>query len=662
MRAILRCVALLGLTRVTFKNRLLSLPRRQKQLVALSADICLGLAATWLAFSLRLDVRHVPSSHQWLPYGLAMVLFVPFFIRIGLYRAIFRYSGVASLSSTALAVFLYGCLYFTVLLAASWPGVPRSIGILQPILFFILVFASRVIAAQMLKRASHDRDAVKNVLVYGAGQAGAQASEALAMSVDYRVRAFLDDDPNKQGHRIQGRPIYAPARAAEAIDKYGISDVLIAVPSADLRRRREIVDSLLDLKVRVRSIPGIEELARGDAQFGDVQELQIIDLLQRAPIVTQLPAADIAGRKVLVTGAGGSIGAELCRQIILLQPAELTLFDHSEYNLYAIDEELKSLAVNRAIATRIHACLGSIRDERRLDTIFARHRPDLVYHAAAYKHVPLVESNPLEAAATNVLGTRNVARAAAAHGASRFLLISTDKAVRPTNVMGATKRLAEQIVQALAAQGGKTVYSMVRFGNVLGSSGSVVPLFRRQIAAGGPVTITDPEVNRYFMTIPEAVGLVLLSAQMAEGGEVFVLNMGEPVKIIDLARKMIRLAGRTELTRENPDGEIEISVVGLRPGEKLFEELLIGDDPHPTSNPHIMMARENFLPWQALEPVLKELEQAVAGDRPDVLMDILRRSVAGFQPNGGAGAESAGASHGNGHEAFQGRLAKSGVN
>jgi len=619
---------------VQFKTRLLSLPRRQKQLLALAADICLALAATWLAFSLRLDVRHDPIAYQWLPYAFATVLFVPFFIRLGLYRAIFRYSGVASLSSTALAVFLYGCLYFVILLSASWPGVPRSIGILQPIFFFILVFAVRVVAAQALKRASYDRATVRNVLVYGAGQAGAQACESLAMSREYRVWAFLDDDPGKQGNRLQGRPIYAPAQAAAAIAKYAITDVLIAVPSANLKRRREIVDSLLDLKVRVRSIPGIEELARGDAQFGDMQELQIIDLLQRSPIVTDVPADRIAGRTVLVTGAGGSIGSELCRQILLLQPAELILLDHSEFNLYAVDEELRSLATSKTVPTRIKAYLGSVREQGRLTTIFARYRPDVVYHAAAYKHVALVESNPLEAAATNVFGTLNVARAAMQHGASRFVLISTDKAVRPTNVMGATKRLAEQIVQALAAETGKTVYSMVRFGNVLGSSGSVVPLFRRQIAAGGPVTITDPEVNRYFMTIPEAVGLVLRSSQMAEGGEVFVLDMGEPVKIIDLARKMIRLAGRTELTPENPDGEIAISIVGLRPGEKLYEELLIGDDPQPTSNPHIMMARENFLPWQALQPVLERLERAVAEDDPDVLMGVLRKSVAGFQPNG----------------------------
>jgi FlaA1/EpsC-like NDP-sugar epimerase len=615
--------------------------------------MCLALAATWLAFSLRLEVRHVPILQQWLPYAFAAVLFIPFFIRLGLYRAIFRYSGVASLSSTALAVFLYGCLYFVILLSASWPGVPRSIGILQPIFFFIMVFASRVIAAQMLKRASYDRATMKNVLVYGAGQAGAQASEALAMGHEYRVRGFIDDDPHKQGHRLQGRPIFAPAQAAEAIAKYAITEIFIAVPSADFGRRREIVDSLLDLKVRVRSIPGIEELARGDAQFGDVQELQIIDLLQRAPIVTKVAADEIAGRTVLVTGAGGSIGSELCRQIIHLQPAELILLDHGEFNLYAIDEELRSLAANRAVPTRVRACLGSVRDETRLNTIFSRHRPDLVYHAAAYKHVPLVESNPLEAAATNVLGTLNVARAAADHGASRFVLISTDKAVRPTNVMGATKRLAEMIAQALAAKSAKTVYSMVRFGNVLGSSGSVVPLFRRQIAAGGPVTITDPEVVRYFMTIPEAVGLVLRSSQMAEGGEVFVLDMGEPVKIVDLARKMIRLAGRTELTPENPDGEIAISIVGLRPGEKLYEELLIGNDPQPTSNRHIMMARENFLPWQALQPVLKELEQAVAEDSPDALMNVLKKSVAGFQPNGAYSESTDAASDISGGEEIQ---------
>jgi len=621
------------------KKQLTSLPRRQKQLIVLMTDICMSLAATWLAFSLRLEVEHVPSGYQWIAYGLSAVLFIPFFVKLGLYRAIFRYSGISSLSSSAAAVLLYGVFFFATLVLGAFPGVPRSVGILQPILFFSFVFGSRITASQLLKRADAGAAIIKNVIIYGAGEAGAQASQALSLTPDYHVVGFLDDDPAKHRRRLNGVEVFPPSRAGSVVKRFGVTDILIALPSASVGRRREIVDSLVDLRVRVRTIPGIIDLARGEAGVTDFQELQIADLLERGPIGDMVDPAHLEGKRVLVTGAGGSIGSELCRQILACDPESLVLFEHSEFGLYTIHEELAAHSAAQKLTVGIHACLGSVRSERRLKAVFSQYRPQIVFHAAAYKHVPLIETNEMEAATNNVLGTLKVARAAQAAGAERFTLISTDKAVRPTNIMGASKRFAEQIVQALAAEPGNSmVFSMVRFGNVLGSSGSVVPLFRRQIAAGGPVTITDPEVTRYFMTIPEAVGLVLQASEMAEGGEVFVLDMGQPVKIIDLARKMIRLSGKLEKSADNPDGDIEIITIGLRPGEKLYEELLIGEDPRPTAHPHILKAHEGFMPWRELEAQIDELRAAVEAEDGARLVAVFNRTVSGFREDGKQGS------------------------
>jgi FlaA1/EpsC-like NDP-sugar epimerase len=617
------------------KKQLTSLPRRQKQLLVLLTDICMALLATWLAFSLRLEVEHVPFGYQWIAYWLSAVLFVPFFIKLGLYRAIFRYSGTSSLGSVAVAVLLYGLSYFATLVLAGFPGVPRSVGILQPILFFIFVFGSRITASQILKRADAGTAVIKNVIIYGAGEAGAQASQALSLTPDYHVVGFFDDDPAKHRRRLNGIEVFPPSRAENVVRRFDVTDILIAVPSASVGRRREIVDSLVDLRVRVRTIPGILDLARGEAGVTDFQELQITDLLERGPIRDMVDPTQIKGKRVLVTGAGGSIGSELCRQVLACGPESIVLFEHSEFGLYTIHEELTAQAATHMLSVGIHACLGSVRSERRLKATFSQYRPQIVFHAAAYKHVPLIETNEIEAATNNVFGTLNVARAAQDAGTERFTLISTDKAVRPTNIMGASKRFAEQIVQALAIEpGNNMIFSMVRFGNVLGSSGSVVPLFRRQIASGGPVTITDPDVTRYFMTIPEAVGLVLQASIMAEGGEVFVLDMGEPVKIIDLARKMIRLSGKLEKSAENPDGDIEIVTIGLRPGEKLYEELLIGEDPRPTANPHILKAHEGFMPWRDLEKQLDDLRAAVDAEDGARLAEVFSRTVSGFREDG----------------------------
>jgi FlaA1/EpsC-like NDP-sugar epimerase len=484
----------------------------------------------------------------------------------------------------------------------------------------------------MLKRNYGGSAAAKNVLVYGAGEAGAQTSQGLATVLEYNVCGFLDDDTAKHGRRLNGIEIFPPSQVQSLVTRFEITDILIALPSASVDRRRQVVDSLVNLGVRVRTIPGIIDIASGAAHTAELRELQIIDLLERAPIADPIDPELYKGKRVLITGAGGSIGSELCRQIHACAPHSLVLFDHNEFGLYSIDSELGAQSEKKGHGTTTYACLGSVRDTTRLTAIFSTHRPQIVFHAAAYKHVPLIESNEIEAATNNVLGTLNVASAAQSIDAERFTLISTDKAVRPTNIMGASKRLAEQVVQALSASGDcKTIFSMVRFGNVLGSSGSVVPLFRRQIATGGPLTVTHSEVTRYFMTIPEAVGLVLHATAMAKGGEVFVLDMGEPVKIIDLARKMIRLSGKLEKSDDRPDGDIEIVSVGLRPGEKLYEELLIGENPSPTSNAHIMMAREGFAPWSKLESELAELRKAVETEDRQRLLAIFERTVSGFR-------------------------------
>ncbi|MBL8342541.1 MAG: polysaccharide biosynthesis protein, partial [Rubrivivax sp.] len=460
---------------------------------------------------------------------------------------------------------------------------------------------------------------------------------------------FIDDDPRLQGRLINGTPIHSLAEVPQVVEAKGISAVLLAIPSLSRSRRNEILDQLRATGVHVRTLPGLMEIAQGKVQASDVRELDIEDLLGRDPVRPRgdLMARHTTGKVVLVTGAGGSIGSELCRQLVVLQPQRLVLVEQNEFALYTIHHELES-RVQQGLMPHVELVplLCSVRDEPRLEAAFLEWRPHIVYHAAAYKHVPLVERNVVEGASNNVLGTWVAARCALRAEVSEFVLISTDKAVRPTNVMGASKRLAEMVLQGLAGPTGsgaaivpatvrraQTCFSMVRFGNVLGSSGSVVPLFRQQIRNGGPVTVTHPEVTRFFMTIPEAAQLVVQAGAMARGGEVFVLDMGQPVRIMDLAQRMIELSGLTVRDAEHPGGEIEIVVTGLRPGEKLYEELLIGDNPLPTDHLRIMKARESYLPWTELEPRLREFHAASARGDAGAVLALLKLLVAGFTPS-----------------------------
>lgn len=566
----------------------------QKRAIAVFVDAMLCILTVALAYRLRLDAWIFPTGQQWLSYLLAVAIALPVFIRFGLYRAIFRYVGWYALSAVTLACLLYGAIYSFIFSVVGITLVPRTTGFLQPILLFISVGASRAVArfwlgggyAAILGTAPRRR-----VLIYGAGSAGRQLAGGLANSQEMQVVAFVDDDNLLHGNFLNGKPIFAPAKLADAIEDLAINDVLLAMPSASRQRRTEIVDSLRGHEVTVRTLPGIFELADGKVTVNDLRPVQIEDLLGRDPVPPDpaLMSKCITGKTVLVTGAGGSIGSELCRQIVTQNPTRLIIVDHSEYNLYTIEQELTaSFAANKNI--EIVPILASVTDRLRMESVFEAQSPTTVYHAAAYKHVPLVEANASEGLRNNVFGTRIVAELAEKHGAQHFVLISTDKAVRPPNIMGASKRLAEMILQIMA-QHSSTQFAMVRFGNVLGSSGSVVPLFRKQIAEGGPVTVTHTEVTRFFMTIPEAAQLVIQAGSMAASGDVFVLDMGEPIKILDLARRMIELSGLQ--IKSNPEDEgIEIKITGLRPAEKLFEELLIGEQPLSTTHPRIFKARE----------------------------------------------------------------------
>jgi FlaA1/EpsC-like NDP-sugar epimerase len=627
-------------------SRILGWSRAAKRSVVVLMDVCMGLIAMWLAFTLRLEAPHWPRGMQWLAYVLAPALAFPIFAKLGLYRAIFRYTGITALITTGKAVVIYGALLMACLFAAQWEGVPRSVGMLQPLLFMLLVGASRALG--WLALAGSNSNAPYRLLIYGAGSAGAQTAAGIGSMRQYELKGFVDDDPSKIGRSIDGVRVYATDALPDVVHRLAITDVLLALPSTTRQRRREIIESLRVLPVRIRTLPGLSDLASGRVTITDFQDLEIEDLLGREPVAPNpgLLGKNLYSTVVLVTGAGGSIGSELCRQIVRERPSQLLLVDHSEYALYTIHHELLALAQEGGPPCELVPLLASVTHAKRMEDICRQYRPASIYHAAAYKHVPMVEANAGEGILNNVFGTLNMVRIAIEQGAAHFVLISTDKAVRPTNIMGATKRVAEMVLQAISASApspfgtgaltdrpsGPTRLSMVRFGNVLGSSGSVIPLFRNQIAAGGPVTVTHPDVTRYFMTIAEAAQLVLQAGAMADGGDVFLLDMGEPLHILDLARRMVSLSGLTVRDDDHPEGDIEIVFTGLRPGEKLFEELLIGDNPLPTDHPRIMRAREEYRPWSELQHQLSSLKEAARDGNRTAITELLHQLVPGYHP------------------------------
>lgn len=615
----------------------LAMPRIAKRLVVLAVDASLCVLTVWLAFYLRLGEFVSLSGPALWAVGVSLGTALPIFIASGLYRAIFRYAGWSALKTVTQATAVYGLIFAAIFTAIGIPNVPRTVGLIQPMLLLLTVGASRAMARFWLGglyQSQLQLGLLPKVLIYGAGTSGMQLAAAMANSHEMRVVGFLDDDELLQGHILNGLPIYSPADLPGLVESSGITTVLLALPSISRKRRNEILGEMLHARVSVRTLPSVTELAQGKVSTSDLRELDIDDLLGREPVTPDsiLLSKNIAGKVVLVTGAGGSIGSELCRQILQVTPATLLLVEQSEFALYQIHEELQAKLHDSPV--RLIPLLASVCDTERMREIISAWKPDTIYHAAAYKHVPLVEHNPVEGVGNNVLGTLTTARVAASEGVSDFVLISTDKAVRPTNIMGASKRLAEMVLQALAAVSTETKFTMVRFGNVLGSSGSVVPKFRQQIRDGGPITLTHPDITRYFMTIPEAAQLVIQAGAMARGGDVFVLDMGQSVRIMDLATRMIELSGLEVKEDENPDGDIEIEITGLRPGEKLYEELLIGDDPRPTSHPRIMKARDDFLPWPVLQENLKALESELSANNAAGVRQILEQLVSGYIPSG----------------------------
>lgn len=643
---------------------LLGLPRRKKRALQVVVDLLLVWCALWMSFIVRLgfeDAGNPMASHPWL-FAAAPLIAIPTFIRFGMYRAVMRYFGndalivifkAVGLSSLALALVVYWYSNHATL-------VPRSIIFNYWWLSMVMLGGLRLIMRQYflgdwfstvkhVPFASQD-DGLPRVAIYGAGAAGNQLVAALRMGRTMRPVAFIDDDPDIAERVISDLHVYKPRNIQRLINVTGAQEVLMAIPSASRGRRREILTYLEGFPLHVRSVPGLMDLASGRVKVDDIQEVDIADLLGRDAVPPQegLLERCITGKVVLVTGAGGSIGSELCRQILELGPTTLLLFEHSEFNLYSILAELEQRCQREALTVHVLPILGSVRDQGKLLHTMRTWHVETVYHAAAYKHVPMVEHNIAEGVLNNVIGTLHAAQSALQAGVSNFVLISTDKAVRPTNVMGSSKRLAEMVLQALSRESSATLwgdrnaiphinstrFTMVRFGNVLGSSGSVIPLFRQQIKSGGPLTVTHPKITRYFMTIPEAAQLVIQAGSMGLGGDVFVLDMGEPVKIVELAEKMVHLSGLSVRSERNPTGDIAIEFTGLRPGEKLYEELLIGDNVEATRHPMIMSAHEDYLAWEILKERLDQLVGAVSADDYARVRQLLREVVSGYSPDG----------------------------
>jgi len=702
----------------TIFKGILAIPRPAKRSILIAADSVLLIGALWLSFSLRLDNWYWPRGGVNNPIVLlvlfAPVFAVPVFAHFGLYRAIIRYLGMRAVWSIVKAVVVYAALWGLVAFLSGVQGVPRSVVPINAMVAVLAVGGSRMFARWLLRkiedsvrikqvRGGAGADAVvyhqTRVVIFGAGAAGRQLAVGLGQSRECILLAFVDDGIELHGRDLMGVPIISKEKLPAFVVSHEVDDILLAMPSISRKQRSVIIEHLRSLKVRIRTLPGLIAMAQGKADYADLHDLDINDLLAREPAEPDevLLQEQVTGKTVMVTGAGGSIGSELCRQILQRKPKVLLLFELSEFALYTLHNELldtlhyltneqRNNGAVGLVATII-PLLGSVADENRVSDVILTWNPNIIYHAAAVKHVPIVEHNIAECVKNNVLGTLVMAKVAIERQVERFILVSTDKAVNPTNAMGASKRCCELILQALAAEqnpsfepmwDGKpsaqvprtTQLAMVRFGNVLGSSGSVVPYFRQQIAQGGPITLTHQDIIRYFMTIPEAAQLVMQTGAMAGGSsmagsagiaggaskgigaavgahigagirnsrvsseaEVYVLDMGEPVKIIDLARRMVELSGFRVKDENSPEGDIAIEVVGLRPGEKLYEELLIGNNPQATQHPRIMKANEKFLPWSELQPMITTLRIAAVNGDVMMIRSMLQLLVPEYQPD-----------------------------
>ena len=624
-------------------NKFLALSRMSKRMIMLLADAVILMLTLLIAFSLRLGEWYWPTDEITILIVLAPLIASPIFIKLGLYHAIIRYIGLHALWAVIQAVTLYALLWALIAFFSNISNMPYSVTLINWVVAILLIGGSRLLARwwvldrplleignSLSTPLQINKKKQKNIIIYGAGSAGIQLLGALKYSEEHHPIAFIDDNKSLYKQCLNGLRIYALSDLDSLIDTLQIDEILLAIPSAPRKSKRSVIAKLENYSIRVRTLPSVAELAEGKVQVDDLREVSVDDLLGRDSVVpdAHLLSANIKSKVVMVTGAGGSIGSELCRQIIALQPSQLILFEQSEFALYQIERELLKYS-----SIEILPILGSVMHQKRVERVCQRFKVQTIYHAAAYKHVPMVEKNPIEGVQNNIFGTLRCALAAISSQVETFVLISTDKAVRPTNTMGATKRFAELILQALAQRSSvMTRFTMVRFGNVLGSSGSVVPLFREQIRLGGPVTVTDPNIIRYFMTIPEAAQLVIQAGAMGQGGDVFVLDMGEPVRILDLAKRMIHLSGLDIRQPSNPRGDIEIVFTGLRPGEKLYEELLIGDNVSPTQHSRILRAEEEVLTWEQINILLKALNAASIKGNSIEIRQLLRAAVLGFEP------------------------------
>ncbi|WNC71203.1 nucleoside-diphosphate sugar epimerase/dehydratase [Thalassotalea psychrophila] len=611
---------------------LLTLSRPYKRIISILIDAMFIICAFWLAYFLRLSsLVEFTNQEHWQTVLFLIPFSIYINIKLGLYRAVIRYLSFQALSAIAKAVFL-SSVALVILSLVLDSFLPRSIPIIYATFLFVFSAGSRLTLRNWVNKVLQEKKS--NILIYGAGSTGRQLIHALQSGKEYNPVAFIDDDKKLQGLTVNGLSVYKKQELKSLISNHNISHVLLAIPRASKKAKALVIDHLEPFSVEVLAVPNMADIVSGKAKIDDLIEVSIEDLLGRdaVPPNPELLKADIDQKVVMVTGAGGSIGSELCRQIILQNPNSIVLFDNSEFNLYQIQQELNNHIRKHHSNIIVHALIGTVQNKTRILQVISSLKVQTLYHAAAYKHVPLVENNVVEGVQNNIFGTLNTAQAAIEANVETFVLISTDKAVRPTNIMGTTKRMAELILQALAKQQHNTRFCMVRFGNVLGSSGSVVPLFKQQIKQGGPITLTHKDINRYFMTIPEAAQLVIQAGAMGMGGDVFLLDMGEPVKIYDLAKNMVQLTGLQVKDEQSPDGDIEILITGLRPGEKLYEELLINKQAQPTGHELIMTANEISLTWQELEPILQELTLACEEYDIEKLSNTLRNAPSGFKP------------------------------
>jgi len=626
-----------------FSKLLLSLPKYIKRSLVLLTDIFLCFSTVWFSFYLRLDKFLVIKDEVLWTALISVLIALPVFFIFGLYKIIFRYSGLEIIVSIIPAFFTYSVLFFSIISLYGIDGVSRTVGIIQPFAFFISFILIRISISYLLVDFFKDNKILKNMtkaLIYGAGNSGIQLLTSLNKNNAIKIVGFLDDDKQLNGRILNGIKIYSPNNIKKLVDSKKVTHILLAIPSANQTERKEIINRInkSNANVLIKTLPSIIDIVEGKVSISDIRDLNIEDILGRDQVEpdTELINKNIKNKIVLVTGAGGSIGQEICRQIIQNDPKKIILLDNNEYSLYSINSEIENIKKNlKKKSISVISLLGSVQDKYFLSEVLNNLKPNTVYHAAAYKHVPLVEKNIIEGIKNNVFGTIKVLECSIKNSVSDFVLISTDKAVRPTNIMGASKRLAELCVQAICDSSKKinTKISIVRFGNVIGSSGSVIPKFTKQIKNGGPITLTHPDVTRYFMTIPEASQLVIQAGAMSKGNDLFVLDMGKPIKIADLIKKIVKLSGRIIKDKENPNGDIEVQITGLQSGEKLYEELLLGEELSETQHSKILIAKDPFYSWNFIKHDIEKLNNLKKESDIEEITKILKKLVSGYKPS-----------------------------